>query len=207
MKRLKKKHIVVLLCAAIALLGMFFVVKRIHKEYQLRHADPFVNGAVILKQHNHTDYYIAQKPYDGEHDIQTFVRYEDLSGLDCSAVMSYEEYHSYCEKWELEEKYHDPDMNYIVFSRSFDEGCNVDAMLSGVEYKGSKATLYLWYSFQGSTADYPGFVCIIPTDRAVKRVKLFNLYSEEEFDYIQRYGVPYDVTEIPWQSESSYDEE
>ena len=153
MKRLKKKHIVIILCAVIALLGLLFAANKIYREYQARHENDdktLFDGAVVIKHYHNTDYYISEKSYDGEHDIQTFWQ-EDLTGLDCTTVMNYTEYHQYCKRWELTEKYHDPDLNYIVLSRSRYCGNCAHAVLSGVEYNGSDATLYLWYDLYGNT--------------------------------------------------------
>jgi hypothetical protein len=199
MKRLKKKHLVIILCAVIALLGLLFAANKIYREYQARHENDdktLFDGAVVIKHYHNTDYYISEKSYDGEHDIQTFWQ-EDLTGLDCTTVMNYTEYHQYCKRWELTEKYHDPDLNYIVLSRSRYCGNCAHAVLSGVEYNGSDATLYLWYDLYGNTDGNPGFVCIVPTDRPVTNVNLFSLYTEEELDYIKQYGEPFDVEGEP----------
>ena len=195
MQRLKKRHIVIILCAVIALMGLFFTVKILQRAYVLKKANveyPLFDGAVAIKRYQDHNYYILKKAFDGEHDIQTIWR-DDLSGFGSNLVMDYQGYRSFCEKWKLTEKYHDPDVNYIVFSTFCKGVVHAEAILSAVEYDSSNVNLYLWYEFTGATADNTGFVCIIPTDRSVMSVNLVSLYTEEEYDYILRYGVAYDL--------------
>ena len=198
MTRIKKKHIVIILCAVIALLGLFFAAKKIHRAYELRQANveyPMFDGAVALKRYKGQDYYILKKAFDGEHDIQTTCQ-DDLRGFDSSSIMSYEEYHNFCEKWQLSEKYHDPNMNYIVFSLSADSCYDAEATLSAVEYNDSKVQLYLWYDFTGVTGDNAGFVCIIPSKQSNASVSCARLNTEAEYDCILRYGEPYDPNDL-----------
>ena len=114
-----------------------------------------------------------------------------MTGFSCKSVMDYGEYHSFCEKWQLTEKYHDPDMNYIMWTNSCNGVVHTEAILAAVEYENSDVNLYLWDEFAGATADNVGYVCIIPTDRSVKDINRISLYTEKEYDNIIRYGDKY----------------
>ena len=193
MQHLTKKHIIIFLCSLVTLLGLLFAAKKIHRANELRQANveyPMFDGAVALKRYKDQDYYILKKTFEGEHDIQKTWQ-DDMTGFSCKSVMDYGEYHSFCEKWQLTEKYHDPDMNYIMCTNSCNGVVSVEAVLAAVEYENSDVNLYLWDEFAGATADNVGYVCIIPTDRSVKDINCISLYTEKEYDNIIRYGDKY----------------
>ena len=201
MRWVKKKHVVIFLCVLAVLLGLFFAAKKIQRVYELRQANveyPMFDGAVALKRYKNQDYYILKKAFEGEHDIQITWQ-DDMTGFNCGSVMDYGEYHSFCEKWQLTEKYHDPDMNYIVWSDSCNGVVHAEAVLAAVEYEKTNVNLYLWDDFSGATADNVGYVCIIPTDQSVTTVNLVLLYTDKEYDNIIRYGNRYGRDYIPYQ--------
>ena len=58
MQHLTKKHIIVFLCTLVALLGLLFTAKKIHRAYELRQANveyPMFDGAVALKRYKDQD--------------------------------------------------------------------------------------------------------------------------------------------------------
>lgn len=201
MRKSTIKYIIIILCAVIVLLGAFFAVKELLRAYELRQAEieyPLFDGSVVIKHCQGEDYYVYKKAYEGEHDIQEICEdYLVSDGFECCTVMDYDEYHSFCETWELTEKYNDPDMNYIVVSYAALDSTGAKASLAAVDavdLDHTSVKLYLWYKFYGVGGDI-GIVCIIPTKQPVTDVDVVRLTSEREYYYIHKYGVPYDPNE------------
>jgi len=114
---------------------------------------------------------------------------EDRDSFAICDVLSFSEYASYCEKFNLEQRYTDEGKKYIVFSDAFDSTLSVKARVADVVYDGREAIVYVWARAEGYTAACPAYCVIVPTERNVKTVRREQAYlpedmePEEEYDY------------------------
>ena len=160
-----------------------------------RQAKPAVmTGNGIEKRTNKgIDYYIFREAYSGEYDIQyksASFESSDLEGIDVCEQMDYARYQAYCEQYGLTQTYTDPDRYYLVYSQSKFAAPEVNAELAAVEYRKDTAALYIFNEFSGVTGDVSAYVCVVPTDVAVKKVQRITLYSDEQYASIMDYGIP-----------------
>ena len=152
------------------------------------------------------DYYIYRRDYSGEYDIQcksvgaeSRAYIDEMKGIDVCTQMDYEQYRDYCEQFNLKQKYTDPDSLYLVCSAS-EFLLRADVSLAAVEYCEDTAELYIRSKFEGVTGDVAAFVCVVPTDVAVKKVQRIVLYTDEAYENIVEFGTPYNPN-IPVEAE------
>lgn len=151
------------------------------------------------------DYYVIDDDYKGEYYLKIFDLYfdfedeerksdEELKEFNVKEVMDYSKYSAYCEKWNLEKKYNDEKMNYIVYSGSSYGVPSIKVRLSEVEYINDIAKLYIWYDEDGDTDNYGAFVIIIPTYEKVSKIEKQYLYTQGSLNYyisLKKYGDDY----------------
>ncbi len=246
MKKTATKRNVLILFLLIFVAIAVWVAPKLYQVYQvqlreeeLRQARieyPFLDDTVVIQHYQGKDYYVAKKPYEGEHDIQEidyewnhitlpdgtkeyyaqkidfqevyFERPDGISGymtepvvdpegkkystqqlqeVEALRVMDYKEYAAFCEEWEIAAKYTDPDLNYIV-RNFYTEDFYYDRMFCGVQYEGSTAKLYVHESITSSVVASATHIFIIPTDQDVDTVEVIQIYSEEEYENILKFG-------------------
>ena len=131
-------------------------------------------------------YYVAHGNYDGKYDIQytdlhpEFDQNDEWQGFDTRAVMSYDEYASFCDKWHLQQAYSDQQKRYLVVAQVTPSAVSVEAVLAGVEYDGDTARLYVADDSYGVTADMVAYVIVVPTDDdGVQNVEVVDTLSED----------------------------
>ena len=202
MSKQKKTVTAVLLCllAFICLFG--FVMARQARAKQAE-APVAVAEGVEKRTYKDQDYYIYLKDYSGEYDIQcrsvssgSMAHKKELADIDVCAQMDYDQYRDYCEKHGLKQKYTGPDSLYLVCGVS-DYFLRAEAKLAAVEYCGDTAELYILGRFEGVTGTVAAYVCVVPTDVAVKNVRKINLYTDAEYENITKYGTTYDPSDPP----------
>lgn len=136
---------------------------------------------------NEPEVFVFEQDYAGEHMVINEKNLLDYSAKDTEDfalrdVLSFSEYASYCEKYELRQKYTDESKNYIVYSNVI-EGCPiVEARLADVVYDGSEATLYVWSNFEGVTGDCLAYCVIVPTEQEVTTVRRRRAYLPEDLE-------------------------
>ena len=114
-------------------------------------------GNVIKYTYDDEEYYVFSDEYDGEfytEELTIPVR-KNIDGLECSKVMTYEEYANYCNTWNIEKKYEKEDgVNYIVFTYVANDSLQ-EYGLAYVEYgRRGTATLYLYDKYGSNLVFY-----------------------------------------------------
>lgn len=200
----EKKPIKISLKTAIIMIGIIVVVIFeinfiANKAYIFQHAP----DTVSVKTHKNKNYYIIEKDYSGDYDLQflSLAQYYDSSSnikntFEVKKVMNYTEYRSYCKQWGIKAKYSDSTKNYIVFSYLAYGAPNLDARLASVEYNNNNVDLYIWDDVSGVTADISAYVLAIPTDKNIDLINIIPVYTDSEYKNIQKYDTSYDPTEI-----------
>ena len=155
-------------------------------------------GTYRIEKYEDEPYYVFQKDFGGEYDVQTidlFAMRETeegmatLKGFRKTEVLDYEEYKNFCDTWGLEQKFDSSvGENYAVLSDYFMGAPIVEAELAEAQEEGSYIWLYYHDSHDGVTADIGGYAIIVPVSYEVDKVVPVPLYSEEEFDNIKNPG-------------------
>ena len=163
--------------------------------------------AIYLKNSNKSDYIEIKGDYEGEYTIQ-YIDYDTL--MECepniqngnfdemlkqkSKVMNFKEYKTFCEKWNLDIKYSNEKINYIVYVDTIGE--YLKARLSNVEYKDNTANIYVWKaSGLGGVYALSGFAIIIPTEKNIENIEGIQTYTEEEIENLKKYNQTYNPKE------------
>ena len=157
-----------------------------------------VSDTTYIETYNNKDYYIIKDDYQGEYDIQ-FVDFSDYyntnydieSKFEKTKIMDFNEYMSYCSKWEIEQKYTDPTKNYAIISYVAYGVPRISVRLVAVNYENDNANIYIWDDTNGATANILAYVVIIPTKRDVNNINVVSVYTREEFDNIKKYDTTY----------------
>ena len=193
---------VVLLCL-LAFICVFALVMERQARAKKAEAPVQIAEGVEKRTFKDQDYYIYRKDYSGEYDIQCrsesfggLSHRKELTDIDVCTQMDYAQYRDYCEKHGLKQKYSDPDSLYLVCSVS-ENLLRAQAKLAAVEYCGDTAELYILGRFEGVTGNVAAYVCVVPTDVAVKNVRKINLYTDAEYENITKYGTTYDPSDPP----------
>ena len=202
MSKQKKIITIVILCMLAYICVFGFVMAQKARAKQAG-APVAVAEGVEKRTFEDQDYYIYRKDYSGEYDIQcrsvsfgSMAHRKELTDFDVCAQMDYAQYRAYCEQHGLKQKYTDPDLLYLVCGVS-DYFLKASAKLAAVEYCGDTAELYIQSKFEGVTGDVAAYVCVVPTDVAVKNVRKIDLYTEETYENITKYGTTYDPSDPP----------
>ena len=189
----------------LAMLACVFVVSVAMARQAKSRAETSVTVAegVEKRTFQDQDYYIYRKDYSGEYDIQCLSASYDspayrkeLKDIDVCTEMDYTQYRDYCGRHGLKQKYTDADSLYLVCGVS-DDLLRAEAKLAAVEFCGDTAELYILGKFEGVTADVAAYVCVVPTDVAVKNVRKISLYTEKTYENIKKYGTTYDPGDPP----------
>ena len=175
-------------------------------------------GSYRIEKYKGEPYYIYQKDYTGEYDIQllNLLSYPDDKDDDeyyrtdrtrntvilptafrKSEVMSFDEYKDFCKKWNLTQKYTKQDAEQIaVISNYFYGSPIVEAKLAEAQEEGNYFWLYYYDHSDGVTADIGGYAIFVPVSYYADKVVPVPLYSEEEFTKIKHPELydPGDVT-------------
>lgn len=154
-----------------------------------------IENNITVKTYQGENYYIYEKEYDKEYDLQLIESREDYENnpekyddFQIHEVLSYEEYEDYCDVWNLKQKYKDTKKNYIVFSYIDNAGFLEKAALGGVFYEDNKATLYVWDSTGVLGGGYFAYTIIVPTNEDVEKVEIKGMITEEEYNNMKDNG-------------------
>lgn len=162
---------------------------------------------IYFKNLNKSDYIEIKDDYEGEYTIQ-YINYDTLMEYEpniqngnfdemlkqTSKVMNFKEYKVFCEKWNLDIKYSNEQMNYIVYVDTIGE--DLKARLSNVEYKDNTANIYIWKaSGLGGVYALSGFAIIIPTEKNIKSIECIQTYTEKEINNLKNYNKTYNPKE------------
>lgn len=139
------------------------------------------------------DYYVIDDDYKGEYYIETLDLFEDIQGrtektdeelreFKVEEVMDYSTYAAYCERWNLEKKYNNEEMNYIVYAYYENGAPSYEARLAEVEYSSNTARLYVWSRGGGEVDTCAAFVIVVPTNEDVEKVEWQYLYTTSSLD-------------------------
>ena len=197
--KISLKTAIIILCviSAVVLILVYFVFNKVNIS---QHA---ISDTVSVKTYKNKDYYIIEKDYAGNYDLQFLFLSEYFSprtdiktSFEVKEVMSYADYKSYCNKWGIKEKYSDSTKDYIVFSYLAYGSPILEARLAGVEYNNSNVDIYMWDDASGVTADISAYVLVIPTEKNINNINIIPVYTNAEFKNIQKYDTPYDPSDI-----------
>ena len=118
---------------------------------------------------------VKRKAINFEKQCITLDKTEDLRAFEVCEYMNYSNYITYCEKWNIEQRYFFKDYNYIIFSyycKDENGTDSIDADLLRVEYNNEETMLYIWdgdisYTTENTCAAY---VIVIPTQKEPNHV-------------------------------------
>ena len=155
----------------------------------------FGNNNFSTEEHDGETYYVMHGDYDGNYDIQHIdlaiefaIEPNDeavLEDFNTQAVMDYDEYAAFCNKWHLNQAYSERGSNYLVIAYASPYAVRIDVALAGVAYDGDTANLYIWDEPFGVTADMAAYMVVVPTNNdAIKSVRAISTISEEEWQGI-----------------------
>ena len=173
--------IVVIVLAVIMYLGITRVTN-----------DGLGNNNFSTEEYDGETYYVMHGDYDGNYDIQHIdlaiefaIKPNDeavLEDFNTQAVMDYDEYAAFCNKWHLNQAYSERDSNYLVVAYASPYAVRIDAALAGVAYDGDTANLYIWDEPFGVAADMAAYMVVVPTNNdTIKNVGVISTISEEEW--------------------------
>lgn len=173
--------IVVIVLAVIMYLGITRVTN-----------DGLGNNNFSTEEHDGETYYVMHGDYDGNYDIQHIdlaiefaIEPNDetvLEDFNTQAVMDYDEYAAFCNKWHLNQAYSERSSNYLVVAYASPYAVRIDVALAGVTHDGDTANLYIWDEPFGVTADMAAYMVVVPTNNdAIKSVRAISTISEEEW--------------------------
>ena len=141
---LRTTIIIIGIILVIVLITIYFIVNRLDTSQN------FISDTVRVKTYNNQDYYIIEKDYTGNYDLQflSLSQYLDSefdikNNFEVKEVMNYSDYKSYCNKWGIKTKYLDSTKNYIVFSYIEYTSPNIEARLAAVEYDNNNVDIYM----------------------------------------------------------------
>ena len=157
--------------------------------------DGLGNNNFSIEEYDGETYYVMHGDYDGNYDIQHIdlaiefaIEPNDeavLEDFNTQAVMDYDEYAAFCNKWHLNQAYSERGSNYLVVAYASPYAVRIDAALAGVAYDGDTANLYIWDEPFGVTADMAAYMVVVPTNNdAIKSVRAISTISEEEWQGI-----------------------
>ena len=194
---LKTAIIMVCIILAIVIIAIYFAIN------ETDISKKSISDTVSVKTYNNKDYYIIEKDYTGNYDLQFLHLSEyynsesDIKNtFEVKEVMSYGDYKSYCNKWGIKTKYSDTTKNYIVFSYLAYGSPNLSARLAAVEYKNNNVDLYIWDDASGVTGDISAYILVVPTNENINTINIVPLFSNAEYDNIQKYDTPYNPYEL-----------
>ena len=146
---------------------------------------------ISVKKLNGQTYYVLKHDYTGEYDLQNILlsienneNDEKITELfNKSNILNYDEYKAYCEKWQINQKYTDESLKYIIFSSMECETEGIDVKLADVKYRNSSVNLYLWDNLTGSYENVSMYFVIIPTENEVNNVNIIPIHTKQEYEY------------------------
>ena len=177
--------VLILIIVIIALfLILFFKMKGNGDFEKIKNTNTNSKSNYYIDTYQEQDYYIINKDYSGEYEIQYKNLYQVSSAEDfnINRCVSYNEYVDFCKRWNLNQKYKNKEMKYIMFSYIDRGSPNLEARLSDVEFNGKSVKLYIWDDSSGVTADVMAYIIIIPTHESVEKVETQVLYTKAEFN-------------------------
>ncbi|MBO7560448.1 hypothetical protein J6T21_00185, partial [Candidatus Saccharibacteria bacterium] len=124
-------------------------------------------GTYRIEKYEGEPYYVFQKDFGGDYDIQTIDLFEmreteeemaALKEFRKTEVLDYEEYKNFCDAWGLEQKFDGiRSQKYAVISDYFIGAPIVEVELAEAQEEGSYIWLYYHDSHDGVTADISGY--------------------------------------------------
>ena len=157
--------------------------------------DGLGNNNFSIEEYDGETYYVMHGDYDGNYDIQHIdlaiefaIEPNDeavLEDFNTQAVMDYDEYAAFCNKWHLNQAYSERGSNYLVVAYASPYAVRIDTALAGVAYDGDTANLYIWDEPFGVAADMAAYMVVVPTNNdTIKNVGVISTISEEEWQVI-----------------------
>lgn len=195
-----KTSIIIACIIAIFIIGIIAIIKYCIENNKTEMSVPIPNELttdIIYKNndgfsvytYDNKEYLVLSNGYNGEHDIEYFeISPKDSKKIEEFSLYSYEEYKSFCKKYDINQKYEDKDKHYIVYYYTDSPANSISAKLGGVEYDNDKVSLYIWdrVSYNGGVlladANQKAYVIIIPTDRTIKNYQIIPLMHKVEYN-------------------------
>lgn len=168
-----------------------------------------------LKQNGET-YYIMDKEYEGDYDLQKVRFVADSSG-DAGAwdnenlfflngqplpqdfrqetVMDRAAYEAYCVRYGLTAAFPDHDGSYAVLACVAEQLCAVEVQVADAAVEGDSLRLLYRDSFHNPYPDSMGFVLTVPVPAAVTKLEALTVYTLKEERNLKEYGTPNDPNE------------
>ena len=150
---------------------------------------------IITKSYNGRNYIVYTKQYAGEYSYEqkTFERNskntlenkETAKEFSIRKVVSYDDYVTYCKKWNLKQKYGDKTKNYYIIAYAEDAKNTVQATLADVTQDQGNVTVYINETVSGDMPYLRGYAIIVPVEKYSSYFPgLIVVYSQSEFDKI-----------------------
>lgn len=146
------------------------------------------NDGYCICTYDNEEYLVLDKGYNGEYDIEYFdISEEDSKKIGEFSFLSYDDYKSFCEKYDINQAYDDKDKSYIVYYYSDYPANSINAKIGGVDYENNKVKIYIWdrVSYNGGmlvSSDKKAYVIIIPTDKMIDKYQIIPLMHKVEYN-------------------------
>jgi hypothetical protein len=209
-----KEKIAIVICtilvfAAGLMVGSFIMPKckttecNCQKEEKPQEEEKIEN--IEIKYNKGKKYYIIKNDYKGEYDYQEVSMSEYFESDDAldriklfntTEILSFSRYKEFCERWNIERKYDDTNMEYMVVAYAAYGQPVVHARLANAITNDGTISLYMWENVRGITADIQGYVIVVPVDFSVYKHEINIAYTEEEFNNIVMYGSTQDPNQL-----------
>ena len=153
-------------------------------------------GGYRIEKFDGEPYYIFQKDYSGDYDIQTLdlLDYvatspmgarEVLDKFKKNTVVSYNEYLNFCELWGIEQKYNNANQKYALVADYYSGANSLSVELAEAKEENNDVWLYYHAAKSGYVAGAMGYVITVPVSRTINSAVLVPLYSEEEYSLVK----------------------
>ena len=199
-----RKTILTVICILVACVAIGLIALVVIKPQQL-------SNNYHTEQYEGTTYYIFDKNYTGEYSVQTGSFESDeparsdnywdpinekVEAFNTQQILSYDDYASFCQKWNLAQRFSDQDKNYIAVAYASIGSAYIDVNLADVIIDSSKATLFLYDNAEGIVGSAAYYVVFVPVDKTITSFDITPLITEEEMQNIKKYDTPYDPNNI-----------
>lgn len=181
------KNICLLLIIVVVVIILVFIIKSFSQINDIMKKNKQAENNYISKTIGENVYFVENGDYTGEYVIEgKSLLSEKNEDAIVKKVMSYWEYKDYCKKYDLKCTYNNIFMKYIVYLECFKGATYSDVKLSGVEFDGDTAKLYVYSVPHGDVAGSYLYAIVIPTDKDINNIEIYDLVSKKRINIIER---------------------
>lgn len=179
------KIMVILFCVLVAVAGIVLFCTNRREALPSYALKPYIGDNVLTAQLHQSEHFIIGGDYTEPYDLQIRnLPDADYSGFFAQDVLSYDDYRSFCQKWNLQQKFTDEAKRYLLFVESHDYYFDLEARLAAVEFDQDAATMYYWSTGNAAILGpgWSSFAIIVPTDQQVSSLNTVHLLSMNEYE-------------------------